>query len=125
MCRWHAFGNVRALQLGAVDAILASAAEAIRERGQFVFVLSAGSTPRGSLDTLAVLDAPNPPRERITMSAARLSRARKVFFLVSGESKHRSVAAWRAGKDIPARLIAPSAGVDVQVESALLLPLAG
>lgn len=229
-CRWHAFSSERALQQASVDAILASSANSIRERGQFVFVLAGGSTPRGiyralnvaqtdwsawhiyfgderclpsddparnshmagevwldsvpippqqlhpipgelgparaartyaetlrrvgefdlvllglgedghtaslfpghdwgtargSPDTLAVLDAPKPPRERVTMSAARLSRARHVLFLISGESKHRAVAAWRAGKDMPATSIAPAAGVDVMVESALLSPLDG
>jgi 6-phosphogluconolactonase len=64
---------------------------------------------------LAVLDAPKPPRERISLSAARLSRAREVLFLVSGESKRPALAQWRAGNDIPARAIAPAAGVDVLV----------
>jgi 6-phosphogluconolactonase len=41
-------------------------------------------------------------------------------FLVSGQSKRKAVAAWRAGKPIPARAIMPEAGVDVLVESALL-----
>jgi 6-phosphogluconolactonase len=31
---------------------------------------------------------------------------------------------WRAGKDVPARAIMPAAGVDVLVESALLVPFA-
>jgi 6-phosphogluconolactonase len=82
-----------------------------------------GAAP-GSPDALAVFDAPKPPPQRVSLSAARLSRAREVMFLVSGESKHRAVAAWRAGKDIPARAITPVAGVDVLVESALLVPLA-
>ena len=81
-----------------------------------------GTAP-GSPDTLAVFDAPKPPPQRVSLSAARLSRARQVVFLVSGESKHRAVGAWRAGKDIPARAIIPAAGVDVLVESALLAPL--
>ena len=83
-----------------------------------------GAAP-GSPDMLAVFDAPKPPPQRVTMSAARLGRARQVLFLVSGQSKHRAVADWRAGKDIPARAIMPAAGVDVLVESALLVPLAG
>jgi 6-phosphogluconolactonase len=81
-----------------------------------------GNAP-GSPDVLAVLDAPKPPPQRVTLSAARLSRARQVMFLVSGEAKHRAIIDWRAGKDIPARAITPVAGVDVMVESALLLPL--
>jgi len=227
-CRWQAVSDARALQQAALEAILAGAARAIHERGQFHLVLSGGNTPRGiyhalcaaktdwsawhiyfgderclppadparnsrmaaevwldrvpvpplqlhaipgelgalqaarmyaetlrtvgdfdlvllglgedghtaslfpghewgtapgSPDVLAVFDAPKPPPQRVSMSAARLSRARQVLFLVSGESKHRAVAEWRAGKDIPARSIKPAAGADVLVESALLAPL--
>ncbi len=82
-----------------------------------------GTAP-GSPDTLAVFDAPRPPPQRVSLSAARLSRSRQVVFLVSGGSKHKAVAEWRAGKNIPARAIMPAAGVDVLVESELLLPLA-
>ncbi|MGH9370421.1 MAG: 6-phosphogluconolactonase, partial [Vicinamibacterales bacterium] len=42
-------------------------------------------------DVLAVLDAPKPPPERVSLSAARLSRARAVLFLVTGESKRDAV----------------------------------
>ncbi len=229
LCRWHAVADELALQHTAIENILAGAAQAIRERGQFHIVLAGGNTPRGiyrglrtaktdwsawhiyfgderclppldsarnsrmaaevwldcvpippsrlhaitgelgavqaagmyaeilrpvgdfdlvllglgedghtaslfpghewgtapgSPDTLAVLDAPKPPPQRVSLSAARLSRARQVIFMVSGELKHRAVTAWRAGKDIPARAIKPAAGVDVLVESALLVPLA-
>jgi 6-phosphogluconolactonase len=34
-----------------------------------------------------------------------------------------AVAEWRNGKDVPARAIMPAEGVDILVESALLLPL--
>ena len=227
LCRWHAVADELALQQMATEAILAGAARAIHERGQFQIVLAGGNTPRGvyrrlrtaetywsvwhiyfsderclplddparnsrmaaevwldhvpipplqlhvipaelgavqaarmyaetlqtvgdfdlvllglgedghtaslfpdhergaapgSPDTLAVLDAPKPPPQRVSMSAARLSRARQVNFLVKGQLKHRAVAGWRAGKDIPARAIKPAAGVDVLVESALLVP---
>jgi 6-phosphogluconolactonase len=228
LCRWHAVADESALQQSALETILASAARAIHERGQFQIVLAGGNTPRGiyrrlrtaetdwsawhiyfgderclppadparnsrmasevwldhvpipplqshvipaelgavqaacmyagtlqtvgdfdlvllglgedghtaslfpdhewgaapgSPDTLAVFDAPKPPPQRVSLSAARLSRARQVIFLVSGDSKHRAVAEWRAGKDIPARAIMPAAGVDVLVESTLLVPL--
>ena len=79
----------------------------------------------GSPDALAVFDAPKPPPQRVTLSAARLSRARQVMFLVGGEAKRKAVVDWRAGKNIPARAITPVTGVDVLVESALLLPLKG
>jgi 6-phosphogluconolactonase len=227
--RWHAVSDERALQQAALETILAGAAHAIRERGQFHLVLAGGNTPRGiyqrlsaaqtdwsawhiyfgderclppphparnsrmaaevwldrvpippfqlhaipaelgaleaarmyaatlqavgdfdlvllglgedghtaslfpdhewgtapgSPDTLAVFDAPKPPPQRVSLSAARLGRARQVMFLVSGESKRGAVAQWRAGEDIPARAIVPAAGVDVLVESALLVSLA-
>jgi len=125
-------------QLGALRAARMYA-DALREVGDFDLVLLGlgedghtaslfpgheWGTARGAPDTLAVFDAPKPPPERVSMSASRLSRARQVIFLVCGESKRGAVAAWRAGKDIPARSILPAAGVDVWVESALLLPLA-
>ena len=69
---------------------------------------------------LAVFNAPQPLPERVSLSAARLSRAREVLFLVAGESKRGAVARWRRGENIPARAIRPQAGVDVLVESELL-----
>ena len=71
-------------------------------------------------DVLAVLDAPKPPPQRVTLSATRLSRARAVLFLVAGETKLEAVRLWQEGADIPARAIRPSAGVDVLLESKLL-----
>lgn len=71
-------------------------------------------------DALAVFDAPKPPPERVSMSAARLSRARSVLFLVDGEAKREAIRRWRAGDAIPASVIAPASGVDVLTESGLL-----
>lgn len=76
----------------------------------------AGNAP----DALAVLDAPKAPSQRVSLSAARLSRAREVLFMVAGEAKRDAVKQWRLGADIPARAIRPKEGVDVLVESALL-----
>ncbi len=73
-----------------------------------------GDAP-GAPDALAVLDAPKPPPERVSLSAARLSRAREVLFLVAGEAKRAALARWRAGEPISARAIRPAAGVDVWV----------
>lgn len=75
-----------------------------------------------SPDTLAVLNSPKPPPQRVSLSAARLSRSRQIIFLVSGESKRGAVAQWRAGENIPARAITAETGVDILVESALLPP---
>ncbi len=73
-------------------------------------------------DVLAVTDAPKPPPERVSLSAARLSRSREVLFLVEGESKRAAIAQWRAGADIPARAIRPPGGIYVLVDSSLLRP---
>lgn len=78
-----------------------------------------GMTPDAP-DTLAVLTSPKPPPERISLSAARLSRSRQVLFLVSGLAKRPAVAQWLAGADIPARSIRPPGGVDILIDSALL-----
>jgi 6-phosphogluconolactonase len=67
-------------------------------------------------DALPVLDAPKPPRERVTLSTSRLGRAREVLFVVAGESKRDAVRRWRNGEDIPAASIGCAAGVDVLVE---------
>ncbi len=71
-------------------------------------------------DVLAVFDAPKAPPERVSLSVARLNRAREVLFLIAGESKGEAVMRWRAGKPLPAAAIQPAAGVDVIVESELL-----
>ncbi|MCU0842029.1 MAG: 6-phosphogluconolactonase [Thiobacillaceae bacterium] len=69
-------------------------------------------------DTLAVSDAPKPPPERVSLSARRLSRARRVLFLVTGAGKRAAVAAWRRGEAIPAAAIRPDAGVDILLDAA-------
>ncbi len=51
----------------------------------------------GAPDTIAIPDAPKPPPERVSLSAARLSRAQSVLFLVEGGSKLDAIARWRAG----------------------------
>jgi 6-phosphogluconolactonase len=225
--RWHAVPDATGLELAAMERIVAGAAAAIHQRGQFLCVLAGGNTPRGlyqrlrhaplewaawriyfgderclpttdparnsrmagavwldhvsipaarvhvipaelgaiegarsyaetlqgvgefdlvllglgedghtaslfrghdwgtapeSSDALAILDAPKPPPQRVSLSAARLSRARQVLFLVGGESKRQAIADWRAGKNIPAAAIMPAQGADVLVEKELLAP---
>ena len=71
-------------------------------------------------DVLAVFDAPKPPPERVSLSAARLSRSRVVLFLVEGEAKRTAICSWRNGVRIPATAIVPATGVDVLTETALL-----
>ncbi|HEY8354102.1 MAG TPA: 6-phosphogluconolactonase [Methylophilaceae bacterium] len=66
-----------------------------------------------SVDAFPVFNSPKPPAERISLSAARLSRAREVIFLVTGAGKQDAVDNWRKGVAIPATTIRPEAGVDV------------
>ena len=121
-------------ELGASAAALAYA-DTLRNVGEFDLVLlglgddghTASLFPNHEWGTatdapaaLAVFNAPKPPPERVSVSAARLSRAREVLFLVAGDIKREAVKRWRAGENIPARAIRPRAGVDVLSESKLL-----
>lgn len=72
----------------------------------------------GAPDVLAVYDAPKPPPERVSLSARRLSRARRVLFLVTGAGKRDALAAWRRGETIPAVAIRLAGGVDVLLDAA-------
>ena len=79
----------------------------------------AGDSP-DSPDTLAVMDAPKLPPQRISLSANRLSKARRVIFLVTGNGKAQAVKNWRSGVSIPAAKITPENGVDIYIEATLL-----
>jgi 6-phosphogluconolactonase len=59
-----------------------------------------GDAP-GSPDVLAVLDAPKPPPERVSLSAARLSRSQHVWFVVTGSGKHEALLRWEGGEMLP------------------------
>lgn len=71
-------------------------------------------------DAVPVRDAPKPPPERISLSAARLSRTDAVFFLVAGAAKRQALAAWLDDQPIPAADITPENGVDVFVDRAAM-----
>jgi 6-phosphogluconolactonase len=74
----------------------------------------------GNPDVIAVHGAPKPPPDRVSLTASRLSRSQRVLFLVTGTGKRPAVAAWRAGRAIPAAAVRPVAGVDVLVERVCL-----
>ena len=71
---------------------------------------------RTQADVVPVHAAPKPPPERISLSAARLSRSEQVFFLVAGAGKRQALASWMRGDSIPAADIVPGAGVDIFVD---------
>ena len=60
---------------------------------------------------LPILDAPKPPRRRLTLTMPVLNAARQVIFLVSGEQKARAVREVLQGTapadDYPAKLVRP------------------
>lgn len=70
----------------------------------------------GSASALAVADAPKPPARRVSLSANRLSRARRVLFLVAGSDKRDALARWCRGENLPAAAIRPRADVDVLMD---------
>ena len=73
-------------------------------------------------DALPVFNAPKPPPERVSMSAARLSRARRVVFAVTGEGKRMAVNSWRAGNPLPAGAISADNAIEIFCEQGLLAP---
>lgn len=70
---------------------------------------------------IVVENAPKYPPQRVSLSAHRLSAARKVIFIVSGAMKQQAVKDWRDGIAIPAAAVSPTNGVDVYLEAALLV----
>lgn len=54
-----------------------------------------------SPDVLAVLDAPKPPLQRVSLSAARLNRSAKVWFVSTGGSKRHALRQWEACEALP------------------------
>jgi 6-phosphogluconolactonase len=69
----------------------------------------------GGAAAIPVFGAPKPPPERVSMSASRLSVARRIIFLVTGAGKRQAVEQWKQGVRLPAGSIAPAAGTAVEV----------
>ena len=69
--------------------------------------------PSQNAAAYGVTNAPKSPRERVTMSAARLSDARNVWFLVSGDEKRNALQQLQSGAPIPAAAINPVGGIDI------------
>lgn len=63
-----------------------------------------GDAP-GSPDVLAVFDAPKPPSERVSLSAARLNRSRCVWFVVTGSGKREALAHWKRSEKLPVSVV--------------------
>lgn len=72
-------------------------------------------------DVIPVRNSPKPPPERISLTVERLSRTEAMFFLVAGAAKRQALAAWSAGRAIPAAEVMPRDGLDIFVDH-LALP---
>ncbi len=70
---------------------------------------------------IPVFGAPKPPPERVSLTAARLSRSRQVMVLATGQGKADAIRRWRRGDDLPVSRIMPAAGVDVLVDERAML----
>jgi 6-phosphogluconolactonase len=64
----------------------------------------------------AVHQAPKPPPERVSLSAAALGSAHRILILVSGAGKREAVQRWRSGEALPVAGIRGPAGVDVLID---------
>ena len=55
----------------------------------------------GSPDVLAVSGAPKPPPERVSLSAARLNRSQRVWFVITGSGKRHALRRWAWQEALP------------------------
>ena len=62
---------------------------------------------------IALHDSPQPPPERISLSARMLGKGENVWFLVNGVDKREALNRWQQGEQIPASTIHPRRGVDI------------
>jgi 6-phosphogluconolactonase len=52
-------------------------------------------------DVLAVGNAPKPPPDRVSLSAGRLSRSRRVWLVVTGSDKSAAIQRWQKNERLP------------------------
>ena len=55
----------------------------------------------GSPDVLAIQAAPKPPSERVSLSAARLNRSARVWFVITGGGKRNALRRWEHCEALP------------------------
>ncbi|HEY8522113.1 MAG TPA: 6-phosphogluconolactonase [Gammaproteobacteria bacterium] len=77
----------------------------------------AGDEPE-SADALPVHEAPKPPGDRVSLSAARLSRTRAALLLVVGDGKREALRSVALGQDVPLIRVRPPHGIDVFADRA-------
>lgn len=75
--------------------------------------------PAGPL-VVPVHNAPKPPPDRVSLSAATLGNCRQLIFVVTGTGKQLAVRRWRQGEDLPASRITPSGRREILIDRAAL-----
>lgn len=93
--------------LGLFDLVLLG----LGEDGHTASLFPGQATAETSEPTVAVHHAPKPPAQRVSLSASRLSSARQVWFLITGEDKRPALEQWQRGVDLPAAWIRPPSGI--------------
>jgi 6-phosphogluconolactonase len=73
----------------------------------------------------AVLDAPKPPPERVSLGLAALNAAHEVLILITGSDKRSAVQRWRAGEDLPVAHVHGHNGADVYLDNAAFGSITG
>lgn len=68
----------------------------------------------------AVYNSPKPPSDRVSLSAAVLSNAENVLFLISGAGKQEAFRQWQQNVDLPVARIKPKNGVKIYADYAAL-----
>jgi 6-phosphogluconolactonase len=58
-----------------------------------------------SSDVLAVFDAQRPPPERVSLSAVRLNRSQRVWFVITGSGKREALLRWKSGEALPVSVV--------------------
>jgi len=66
----------------------------------------------------AVQQAPKPPPQRVSLSAATLSQTRHLLFLITGSSKTAALRAWQAGAALPVAQISPAIAPNLYLDQA-------
>ena len=85
------------------------------EDGHTASLFPGQNHPRG-LSVVPVHNAPKPPPDRVSLSAATLGNCRHLIFVVTGEGKQLAVRRWRRGEDLPASRINPTKGGEILID---------
>ncbi len=70
--------------------------------------------------TQAVHDAPKPPPERISLTAAALKRCHQMLVLITGESKRDAIKQWKQGSRLPVVEVSDIDQASIYIESGLM-----